>query len=382
MIGRVRGTEPGSPRLPAGVIACAAGAAILGLVAGASGQTLDIKQRPAAASLVCEPQAEAPTCSPEHSEEVDRLIDDATQAMILGDLELASEFLSQALELEPCAAEAAYLRGRIITQTEGPNAATEWFCRYLALEPYGSSAPEARRRLEQAVQDGAGANVLSIFSAGVSRFEAGDLERADELFTTVLDRRLVPEALYNRALTRLALDRYEAARTDLQRYLELRPEGEDQAAVSEALTALAAERSSKSPAAALALGTFLPGAGQYYTGRTLFGLAVTGLVGGVVAGGFLYEETTIQCRTTPSDGECPTDAIAGRETERPLLIPALAVGAGIVLAAAIEAAFHAAGDEPAVTVPLGEVGTLTVDPSPRPTLSSRAVDIHLIRFEH
>lgn len=382
MIGRVRGSGPGSPRLPGGVIAWASGAAILGLVAGASGQTLDIKQRPAAASLVCEPEAETPTCSLENSEEVDRLIDDATQAMILGDLELASEFLSRALELEPCAAEAAYLRGRIAAQSRGPNAATEWFCRYLDLEPYGSSAPEARRRLEQAVQDGAGANVLSIFSAGVSRFEAGNLERAEELFTTVLDRRLVPEALYNRALTRLALDRHEAARSDLQRYLAMRPEGEDRAAVSEAIAALEAERSSKSGVAALMLGTLLPGAGQYYTDRTVFGLAVTGLVGGAVAAGFLYQETTIQCRTTPTGGDCPPDAIASRETERPLLVPALAVGGGIMLVAAIEAAFHAGGDEPVLSVPIGEVGTLTVDPSPRPTLSNGAVDIHLIRLEH
>lgn len=375
------GAPSGSMTVRAWPVACAT---LLALCAtgGATGQALELKERPAAASLLCEPRTATPTCRLEDPDEVDRLVNAATQAMILGDLPLANEFLGQALELEPCAAEAAYLRGRIVAQTERLDAATEWFCRYLALEPQGSSAPEADRRLEQAVQDGAASSLLARFSAGVSRFEAGDLARAEELFTSVFDRHPVPEALYNRALVRLALDRTAGARSDLRRYLELRPASVDRTAVEEALAALAAERSSKSPAAALALGALLPGAGQYYTGRPLFGLGVTAFVGSVVAGGYLYRQTTIQCRTSTTSGECPPDDIVSRETERPLLVPAVAVGAGIMLATAIEAAFHTGGDRPALSVPVGGVGTLTFGAAPRVALSTGALDLHLISLEH
>lgn len=359
----------------------AGAAAILAAVVGtASGQSLELKERPAAASLLCE-RTEAPTCDVEAADEIERLVNAATQAMILGDLSLATEFLTQALERDPCAAEAAYLRGRIAAQTEGTGAATEWFCRYLTLEPYGPSAPEARRRLEGAVQEGAATNLLASFSAGVSRYRAGEMARADEQFTSIIERQPVPEAVYNRALARIALERPDAARFDLERYLALRPQAPDRTAVAEALAALDARRSSKSAVAAFFLGALLPGGGQYYTGRTLFGLGVTGLVGGAAATGYLYERVTVNCRVATT-GECPPDQIASRETERPLLIPALAVGGGIMLVTAIEAAVNAAGDNPPLSVAVGGVGTLRLDAGTRIGVSARGLDLHLVSIRH
>ncbi len=356
-------------------------AVILWASAGAAGQDLSIKEQPTAASLLCQPRQELPACEMGQTAEVERLIDDATQAMILGDLALANEFLTRALELNPCAAEAAYLRGRMVAQTEGVVPAAEWFCRYVALEPRGASASEAHRRLDQAVQEGEGSDLLARFEAGTSRFRAGDMEQAERLFTAVLEQHPVPEAFYNRALAHIALERVAAARTDLQRYLDLRPESSDHAAVATALEALGQRRSRKSPATAFALGVVLPGAGHYYTGRVGYGLVVTGLVGGALAAGYFYERTTIQCRVQDPSGECPPDAIASQETERPLLIPALGVAGGLVLASAIEAALRTGGRDGPVTVSVGSAGVLHVVPGPR-LAGLGVLDIDLLRFTH
>ena len=357
-------------------------ALILLASAGAAAQSLSLKEQPAPASLLCDPAPERPVCSLDGREEVEALIDEATQAMILGELDRATELLTQALEAEPCAAEAAYLRGRMAAQTRGARPAAEWFCRYLAIDPSGPYATEAARGLEQAVQEGAASDLRDRFAAGVTSFRRDSTRAAENRFTTVLDRHPVPEAFYNRGLARVALGRHAGAMADLRRYLELRPTAGDRSAVAAALETLATSRARRSPATTLALGMLLPGAGHYYTGRTGYGLIITGLVGGAAAAGLLYERTTIECRVRDPSGGCPPDDIASRETDRPLLAPALGVGAGLMVLAAIEAALRAGDGGGEVTVSVGRPGTVRVGVTPRPTRHGRAVDLQIIRFTH
>ncbi|MDX1675050.1 MAG: hypothetical protein R3314_09680 [Longimicrobiales bacterium] len=349
------------------------------VAAAASGQTLTLREQPSSASLLCDPTLRAPTCGFGDPAEVERLVNAATQAMILGDLVEADRYLTEALELDACAVEATYLHGRIIAQTEDLAAASEWFCRYLTLAPFGASAEEARRRLDQAVENGAATELQVMFQEGVELYLSGDLEAADAAFSAVLERHPAPEAIYNRAIVRLAMERPLEVRSDLRRYLQLRPDGEDADVIRAALEVPARAWTSRSPGAAFVLGAVLPGAGQYYTGRTWYGLAVTGLVAGSIVTGYFFKQTTIQCRAPDPSGDCPQDAIVSRETTRPLLVPALGVGAGLMLVTAIEAAIHAGGRGPPLTVAGSGGLRLEIAARPRP---SGALDIHLIRFRH
>ena len=345
--------------------------------ATASGQTLPIKERPEAVSVACA-SAEMPVCTAAPGE-VDGLVRAATRSLVLGDLEEATTLLDRALAMDPCAAEAAYLQGRVVDQQEGPEAATRWFCRYIRLEPAGGSAPEARARLERAVDAGVGSRTRALFTEAVSEVRADRLERAEELFTDVLAIGPVPEAFYNRGLVRLARGRRAQARDDLDRYLSLRPTAEDRLDIEFALQEQGRE-AGPSPLAALALGALLPGAGQYYTGRVGWGLAVTGLVAGAVAAGYLYERTTVWCRTPAPSGDCPPDAVAGTETERPLLVPTVLAGVGVMLGGAVEAALHARR-APSIGIRVGAGGTLQLDVAVAPGAGS-GTDLRLFSFVH
>lgn len=352
------------------------GLLMVGTAAGASAQTLALKADAPSFSFLCEPATEDRPSTGESPPEVQRMVDAATQAMILGDLAVAADFLDRALEADPNAAEAIYLRGRIAAEGESAAAGIEWFCAYLRVAPDGALAGEATRRLEQAMEEGAGADLRASFREGVASFES-EPARAEEIFTSILDRHLVPEALYDRGLARLAMERPEAGRADLTRYLELRPGTDERAAIESLLQALDRDRRSPGSAATFLLGTFIPGAGQYYTGRTGLGLLVTGMVAGTMATGYLYERTTIHCRAPSRSGDCPPDAVAARETERPLLGPALGVGVGVMLISAIEAALHARGQAAALTVPISADHSLRLDLTPRPLLSAGSPGIQI-----
>lgn len=345
--------------------------------AAASAQTLPIKERPQAVSVACA-SAEMPVCTASPGE-VDDLVRAATRSLVLGNLEEAKTLLDRALAIDPCAAEAAYLQGRVVDQQEGPEAAARWFCRYVHLEPAGGSAGEARARLEKAVDAGVGARTRALFTEAVSQVRADRLERAEELFTDVLAIGPVPEAFYNRGLVRLARGRGARAREDLDRYLSLRPTAEDRLDIEFALQERGRATGPR-PLAALALGALLPGAGQYYTGRVGLGLAVTGLVAGAVTAGYLYERTTVWCRAPAPSGDCPPDAVAGTETERPLLVPTVLAGVGVMLGGAIEAALHARR-VPSIGIRVGTSGTLQLDVAVAPGAGDSA-DLRLLSFVH
>lgn len=225
-----------APRLARGATVWMVGLWVGG--ASASGQALQIKDRPAPESLLCSAPPESPVCTVENRDQVERLINEATQALILGDLGLAELLLNRVLAQDPCSAEGAYLQGRVVAQQQGPTEAAEWFCRYIDLSESGGSVADARNRLRQAIESGAEADLLADFVQGVVHFEQGRLARANELFTAVLQQRPIPEAFYNRGVVRMALGRQAEAKADLARYVELKPGNPDREAVETALQEL------------------------------------------------------------------------------------------------------------------------------------------------
>lgn len=317
--------------------------------AAAAAQDPELKRGPPpAADMICSPApnpVQATAADSATRAGVERLTGAATQAMILGDLEGAAEFLDRALRADPGAAEAAYLRGRIAREREDAAAAAPWFCRYLALAPSGPSAEEARRRLEEAAAAGAGRPAYSTFETALALYDAGDLAGADARLDSLLAARPgVAEAVYNRALIAAATERPGPARAYFEGYLALRPDAPDRAVVEELLVALTDGPRAPSPTSAFLMGALVPGGGQYYTRRPWRGALVTGAAVAALGAGVLHERTTVRCLDAAVDGDCPPAAIAGRETERPLLVAGIATAAGLALVAAVEAALHAGRD--------------------------------------
>jgi tetratricopeptide (TPR) repeat protein len=369
--------------LPARTAALAAAGLAVGT--GAAAQVPALKGEPPPATvMVCPPSSprDAPLRPDTATVVVDRLMSGANQALILGDLTEADTLLARVLEADPRAAEAAYLRGRIAADRADASAAASFFCRYLELAPSGSSASEARRRLDEATAAGAADAVYEAFRTGVERFRAGDLERAEERFSWLLAARPgAAEAYYNRGLVRVAAGRSGPARADLERYLELRPDAADRPVVEGLMADLATVRSAPRPASAFLLGTVFPGGGQFYTRRPLLGIVVTGLAAGAVGAGLTYERTTILCRDPDPSGGCAPGAIASRETERPLLVAGLAVAGGLALVAAVEAAVHAGrGRGARSSIPVGAGESARIRVGPGPTGDSPVVRLSLIRL--
>jgi tetratricopeptide (TPR) repeat protein len=270
-----------------------------------------------------------------------RLTNAATQAMLLGDLDGALEFLNRAIRVDSTATEAIYLRSRIQLERGEPEAAAEGFCQYLRMDPQGASAREAATRLEEAAGQGVGGELFAAFARGVAMYGQGDVEAAEQAFDSVVEARPgAADALFNRGLMRVLLDRPGPAAADLERYVTLEPDGPNADLVREYLAVLA---SMEGPGAgrALVAGVVIPGAGQFYTRRPGLGAAVLGIAAGTIAGGYFHERTTIRCRIANPEGDCPTEDIASTVTERPYLGVAIGVAAGVAIAAAIEASLYA-----------------------------------------
>jgi tetratricopeptide (TPR) repeat protein len=314
------------------------------LPAVAVAQQLPIRTAlPSGAAIVCSPETmpgSGGSAAPGDAAGAERMIHAATQAMLLGDLEGALEFLDRALALDPAASEAIYLRARIHDRRGDEDAATAALCRYLAVDPHGPSAGEVHRRLDQARDQGAGRPLIEAYRRGLALEQEGRLAEAEAAFTeVVVARPMAAIALYNRGLVRLALGREEAGRGDLQRYLVLEPEAPDAAEVRRFIGPRAVAAGPPDGRTAFLAGALLPGGGQFYTGRPQAGVAVLGAVGAALAAGMLYERTTVYCLDADL-AECPDELIASTETERPLLAPAIGIAAGVALGAAVEALMH------------------------------------------
>jgi hypothetical protein len=93
-----------------------------------------------------------------------------------------------------------------------------------------------------------------------------------------------------------------------------------------------------SPGSAAIRSLFVPGLGQFATGKPVAGVAFLGAWGGALAYGLLSKETTTEClRQVQPGGTCPSDDIRGTSVKR----PSLAIGVGAALAVAVVSALHA-----------------------------------------
>ena len=181
--------------------------------------------------------------------------------------------------------------------------------------------------------------------AGIDFFAARNVKSAERSLSGAATAAPAwPDVFYTRALVYQAEGKTSLAVADFQHYLQLRPNAVDRGAVASRMGAL-----DRSPGTAFALG-ILPGGGQFYTHQPVLGIAV---LGGVAASA-VWALTSSPIIFTDPFGN-PYQA----GTKRKNLTAGAAVGGGIWLLGAIEAALHvssARGDP----YPLG-----TFAPAPR-----------------
>lgn len=266
-------------------------------------------------------------------DEARELSEAATRAALLGDRDRALELLRRATELDPSSPDLAYRRARAHDERGEGEAATRWYCRYLALAPDGEDLPEVEGRLETLAEERSAEvpeEAARHFREGVRRLRDGDLAAAEDRFSEALraDSSLAG-AHYNRGLARGALGRAEAAVRDFEAYLAAPPEAPDGDRVREALAFLRDPPRPYSPAGAFALGTVVPGAGHVYVDRPWTGTAFFGLAAGAGLAGALYETVEVACRAPLEEGRCPPGQVASTTSERPALVPGL-VAAGVI----------------------------------------------------
>lgn len=228
----------------------------------------------------------------------------AQQSAILGDRTAARDQLRQAAALDPTSSDLAYQLARAQESAGATDEAKAEYCRFIALAPNAPEVAEARDRvasLSRSVQTAMSDRIAAPFRDGIAAYEAGRIAQAEGLFTAAIG--LQPDwgdAYYNRAQTYAVRGMRDPAVRDLQQYLRLKPEADDRATVISRINAL--RGGPLSPAAALTFGLVIPGAGQMYTGRTLFGLVTLGAAAGAVAYALKSDPVT---ETYQATGELP-----------------------------------------------------------------------------
>jgi len=249
----------------------------------AAAQQLSVKRTLSAAStLPCPVPAAGLTSSRNDSPDVRRLMALGHEAAIVGDHRQARDVFVDAARLSPGDERIAYQLGRAYEELgEKPNAIRE-YCRFLALTPQGSDAPDVRTRIAalSAPTGSAPASdpATTAFRAAVGQFDQRRWREAADAFGRVIQ--LLPraaEAYYDRGLALGALDQRDAAVRDFEQYLALRPNAEDQTAVRAQIDAL--RRPAWSTNTALFTGLVLPGLGQVYTSRPWIGVGVAAVAG-------------------------------------------------------------------------------------------------------
>ena len=299
-----------------------------------------------AARPTCAPVAAARAGTPAQQRQAREMAQRAQQSAILGDRTAARDQLRHASVLDPTNSNLAYQLARAHDALGANDAATAEYCRFLALAPSAPESGEVRDRvaaLTVNTQSTVSEKVMVPFRAGITAYEAGRYAQAETAFTSAIA--LQPDwadAYYDRALANAARGRREQAVADLQRYLRLRPEAEDRAAVIARINGL--RGGPLSPTAALGLGLVIPGAGQMYTGRKVFGVLTLAAAGGALAYAVKPDPVTKEFVVNPTDpfgNPLPPFIDRRTETGRPHLVPGLAALGVIAGATAIEAFVHA-----------------------------------------
>jgi len=318
-----------------------------GWAQGLVAQQLPVKRALSAAStLPCPVPPPGLTASHNDTPDVRRLVALGHEAAIVGDHRQARDVFLDAARLSPGDERIAYQLGRAYEELgERPNAIRE-YCRFLALAPQASDAPDVRTRIAAlAAPSGTSAAadpVGTAFRAGVTHLDQRRWREAADAFGRVIQALpRAAEAYYDRGLALAALDQRDAAARDFEQYLALRPAAEDQSPVRAQIDAL--RRPTWSTGTALVTGLLLPGLGQVYTSRPWIGVGVAAL-----AGTSLYfalssrREQEIRDYTVEIPGFPPIPNIdTVQVTRHPYYAAGLAAFTTLTIGAAFEAARYA-----------------------------------------
>lgn len=296
---------------------------------------------PASRALPCIATPTPATPSDQQRQQARDLAQRALQAALLGDSTAARDELREAATLDPTDADLAYRLGRAHQAAGASSEALAEYCRFLALAPNAPESPEVQTRvasLAAARPDPRTAEAEAHFQSAVSAYESGRLADAEAGFDSAIVRApRWPEPYYNRALTRFALGRRDAAVRDLEQYLRLKPEAPDREAIVARIGVL--PRAGFSPGTALAAGLALPGAGHFYTRRPVRGVMTSLAVGTAVAVALMQRTRTSTVEQTGTDpfGNPYTYTTTRRTRERPYAVTGTVVGIGIAVTSAIDA---------------------------------------------
>jgi len=321
---------------------------LLAVSAAAQGRAPLKRGLPAvAARPACAPLAAARAATPEQRRAARELAQRAQQSAILGDRSAARDQLRQAAAMDPTNPDLAYQLARAHDAVgAGDDAKTE-YCRFVALAPTAPEAAEARERvgaLARPTQATVPEQVMAPFRTGIAHYEAGRFAQAVTSFgSAIVAQPDWADAYYDRALANAARGQRELAIADLQQYLRLRPDADDRQVVMSRITGLRAEP--LSAGAALGLGLVVPGAGQMYTGRKLFGLATLAVAGGAVAYALKSDMVTERYLVTtdkdPFGNPLPAYMATRQVPGRPYLTAGLATAGAIAVSSALEAFVYA-----------------------------------------
>lgn len=269
----------------------------------------------------------------------------ADQAAILGDTTSALANLRSARSIDAADPDLAYRLARLYETGAAADSAVREYCRFLSLAPASPDAVDARERvsaLAKPSNDPAVDSANAHFQQGLRAYEQVRMHDAESEFSRAID--LQPawaDAYFDRGLARELQGDRDQALSDLEVYVRLKPAADDRQAVNSRIASL--RRVSYSPGQAFALGLIIPGAGQFYTRRAGWGIALLAATGGAI-GYALAEQTkltTQQQTATDPFGNPYTYTATLQGKERPGLIPGLAAAGALDLVGAIEAAVFA-----------------------------------------
>ncbi|HEX3159851.1 MAG TPA: tetratricopeptide repeat protein, partial [Gemmatimonadaceae bacterium] len=257
-------------------------------------------------------------------------------AALLGDVDDARRRFADAARLDPSSQTIAYQYARVLDDAGAATDAQREYCRYLNLAPAAPDADEVRSRLAALPAGGASPMPEAAavqFRTGVTYADRGELPNAREAFGAAISAAPgLAEAYYDRAAVAVRERRWGEAAADLRRYAQLAPTAPDASAAERQARLL--REASRSPGTAFAYG-LLPGGGQFYTGRPVFGgVVAAGVVGTVVLALYSTTETHIESAVDPN-GIPYTFPV----TERvyPYRTGALITGGALLIGAATEA---------------------------------------------
>ena len=266
------------------------------------------------------------------------------QAAILGDNATALSRLREAATLDPANPDLTYQLGRVYENADSAEAAVAAYCHFLVLAPAGADAADARSRiaaLAKPTTDPAVDRANAVFQLGVSAYDRDRLAEAEASFTAAIASQPAwADPYFDRAVVRLRSGNRSGAASDFESYLRLGPGASDRTTVVAQIDQL--RRPPLSSTNALALGLLVPGGGQFYTHRPVWGLVSLAAAGGAIGYAAAPRAITTTEQQTAKDpfGNPYTYTVTLRRTTHPHVVPGVALAGGIAVLGAIEAAAY------------------------------------------